>query len=399
MISATGAQGLTLVYDDAMAAYHFSERHPMNPERLGLTARLLRDLGVLERTGSAVRAPYVADDDQLRTVHAAAYVEAVKRASGPDGEASPELGLGTEDDPLFPELHQASARLFGGSLVAAEAVLEDTGRPAVNFGGGMHHAARAKAGGFCIYNDAAGAVARLLENGARRVLYLDLDAHHGDGTQAIFWDDPRVMTISLHESGRSLFPGTGYPTETGGEGAPGSAVNVALPAGTRDNGWLRAYHAVVPAVARAFAPDAIVSQHGCDGHERDELSNLRLSVDGQRQNALDVAELARELCENRWVATGGGGYDILSTVPRAWTHLVAAASGRPVALRTPVPDPFREYVVARYGADFPALMGDGAELWWRSWEVGYDPADPVDRAIMATRREVFPGLGLDPWFD
>ncbi|WP_394160956.1 acetoin utilization protein AcuC [Galactobacter valiniphilus] len=398
-MSSTPPAGVTLVYDDAMASYRFSDRHPMNPERLGLTARLIRDLDVLGRTPSRVLAPYVAEDDQLRTVHSAGYVEAVKRASGPDGESSPNLGLGTEDDPIFPELHEASARLFGGSIVAAEAILEDKGVPAVNFGGGMHHAARAKAGGFCIYNDAAGAIARLLDQGAQRVLYLDLDAHHGDGTQAIFWDEPRVMTISLHESGRSLFPGTGFPNETGGAGAPNSAVNVALPAGTRDNGWLRAFHSVVVPVARAFEPDIIVSQHGCDGHERDELTNLRLTVDGQRQNALDVAELARELCEGRWIATGGGGYDIVHTVPRVWTHLVAAAAGRPLALRTPVPAPFREYVKERYGLEAPPTMGDDTELWWRSWEVGYDPGDSVDRAIMATRKEVFPALGLDPWFD
>ena len=398
-MSNTTRTGVTLVYDDAMAGYRFGERHPMNPARLGLTARLIDELGVLTRTGSSVRAPYVADDDQLRTVHAAAYVEAVQQASGPEGESNPGMGLGTEDDPIFPDLHEASARLFGGSLVAAEAVLEDNGTPAVNFGGGMHHASRAKASGFCIYNDAAGAIARLLERGAQRVLYVDLDAHHGDGTQAIFWDDPRVMTISLHESGRSLFPGTGFATETGGAGAPMSAVNVALPAGTRDAGWRRAFHAIVPPVARAFAPDVIVSQHGCDGHERDELTNLRLTVDGLRQNALDMAELARELTEGRWVATGGGGYDIVHTVPRVWTHLVAAASGKPIALRTPVPPGFAGYVKERYGVDAPALMGDGTELWWRSWEVGYDPGDPVDRAIMATRKEVFPSLGLDPWFD
>lgn len=177
------------------------------------------------------------------------------------------------------------------------------------------------------------------------------------------------------------------------------AVNVALPAGTRDAGWLRAFHAVVPPIARAFAPEVIVSQHGCDGHERDELTNLRLSVDGQRQNALDMAELATELTQGRWIATGGGGYDIVHTVPRVWTHLLAVASGRPVPLKTPVPPRFREYVLQRYGVEAPLKMGDDAELWWRSWEVGYDPGDPVDRAIMATRKEVFPAFGLDPWFD
>lgn len=399
MIDNTSPAGVDLIYDDAMASYRFGERHPMDPVRLGLTARLLRDLDVLGQDRGRVLAPYVAEDDQLRTVHSAAYVQAVQDASGDDGQPDVSFGLGTEDDPIFPQLHEASARLFGGSLVAAESVLEDRGRPAVNFGGGMHHASRNRASGFCIYNDAAGAIARLLDEGVQRVLYIDLDAHHGDGTQWIFWDDPRVMTISLHESGRTLFPGTGFAGETGGEDAPMSAVNVALPAGVTDAGWLRAFHAVVPPLAAQFSPEVIVSQHGCDGHLRDEQTNLRLSVDGMRQAAMDVADLARDLTENRWIATGGGGYDVLHTVPRVWSHLVATASGHPLPTGTPVPAPFREYVKQRYGVDAPETMGDDVDLWWRSWEVGYDPGDPVDRAIMATRKEVFPSFGLDPWFD
>jgi acetoin utilization protein AcuC len=382
-----------------MSEYRFGDRHPMDPVRLGLTARLVRDLDLLGGDRGRVLQPYVAEDDQLRTVHSAAYVQAVRDASGPDGEPDLSFGLGTEDDPIFPELHEASARLFGASIVAAEAVLENNGRPAVNFGGGMHHASRNKASGFCIYNDAAGAIARLLDEGVNRVLYLDLDAHHGDGTQSIFWDDPRVMTISLHESGRTLFPGTGFAGETGGSEAPMTAVNVALPAGLADGGWLRAFHAVVPQMARAFEPEVIVSQHGCDGHARDEQTNLRLSVDGMRQAALAVGDLAQELTEGRWIATGGGGYDVVHTVPRVWSHLVAIASGRALPVATPVPLPYREWVKQRYGVDAPEKMGDDVDLWWRSWEVGYDPGDPVDRAIMATRKEIFPNFGLDPWFD
>jgi acetoin utilization protein AcuC len=347
-----------LVYDSTMSEYRFGDRHPMDPVRLGLTARLVRDLELLGGDRGRVLQPYVAEDDQLRTVHSAAYVQAVRDASGPDGEPDLSFGLGTEDDPIFPELHEASARLFGASIVAAEAVLENNGRPAVNFGGGMHHASRNKASGFCIYNDAAGAIARLLDEGVNRVLYLDLDAHHGDGTQSIFWDDPRVMTISLHESGRTLFPGTGFAGETGGSEAPMTAVNVALPAGLADGGWLRAFHAVVPQMARAFEPEVIVSQHGCDGHARDEQTNLRLSVDGMRQAALAVGDLAQELTEGRWIATGGGGYDVVHTVPRVWSHLVAIASGRARPVATPVPLPYREWVKQRYGVDAPEKMGD-----------------------------------------
>ena len=197
----------------------------------------------------------------------------------------------------------------------------------------------------------------------------------------------------------SLFPGTGFANETGGPEAIGSAVNVALPAGTTDAGWLRAFHAVVPQLVAAFEPEVIVSQHGCDGHRDDDLSNLRLSVDGQRQNALDISDLAERHCGGRWIATGGGGYNLIHVVPRAWSHLVAIAGGRPVPLRTEVPGSWLAYVKEKYGAAGPALMNDGVDLWWRSWEVGYDPADFIDRTIMATRKEVFPVFGLDPWFD
>lgn len=288
---------------------------------------------------------------------------------------------------------------MGGSLAAADAVLSGEVLHAVNFGGGMHHAAAGRASGFCIYNDAAAAIARLLDNGVSRVLYIDVDAHHGDGTQSIFWNDPRVMTISLHETGLTLFPGTGFANETGGPGAEGTAVNVALPARTSDAGWLRAFHAVVPQLAAAFEPEVIVSQHGCDSHLHDPLTNLRLSVETQRQAALTIADLANTVCGGRWIATGGGGYNVVSVVPRSWSLLMSVAANGRIRCNTPVPEQWRKYVKERYGEDSPPMMGDGVELWWRSWEVGYDPNDEIDRTVMATRKEVFPLHGLDPWFD
>lgn len=382
-----------------MMAYRFSETHPMHPMRLDLTARLCRELELFDRTNLEIVEPPIATDEQLAAVHDPEYIEAVHVVSANPEVPNEKRGLGTEDNPVYAGIHEASARLAGGSIVAAESILSEKALHVVNFGGGMHHAAKDKASGFCIYNDAALAIERLLANGVSRVLYIDVDAHHGDGTQSIFWDDPRVMTVSIHESGMSLFPGTGYANEVGGPNALGTAVNIAVPARTGDAAWLRAFHAVVPQLATAFAPEVIVSQHGCDGHVEDDLSNLRLSIDGQRQNALDIAELAQRLCEGRWIATGGGGYNVTTVVPRAWSHLVAIASGKPIPLRTAVPQPWREYVHERYGIWTPETMGDDAELWWRSWEIGYDPADPVDRTIMATRKEVFPYFGLDPWFD
>ncbi len=393
----------TVVWAPAMTAYNFGHAHPMAPERMELTAKLAGSLGLLDLAHVTVAAPEVAADAELCAVHSAEFVAAVRRVSENPDIPDHARGLGTEDDPAFAGMHEASARLAGGSLLAADAVLDGSAVRAVNFGGGMHHASRDRASGFCIYNDAALAVQRLLDGGVRRVAYVDVDAHHGDGTQSIFWDDPRVLTISLHESGLTLFPGTGFANEIGGPNAQGSAVNVALPAGTADAGWLRAFHAVVPQLIGAFEPEVIVSQHGCDSHRLDPLAHLNISVDGQREAATAIGNLAARHCDNRWIATGGGGYNVVSVVPRSWSHLIAIAAGRPVPLRTPVPEDWRNYVKDRYGAKFgvepPETMGDDVDLWWRSWEVGFDPNDEVDRTVMATRKEVFPLHGLDPWFD
>jgi len=382
-----------------MTAYNFGPGHPMAPERMDLTARLARSLGLFDLDHVEVAAPELASDAELESVHSAEYVAAVHRVSADPSQPDESRGLGTEDDPAFAGMHEAAARLAGGSVLAAQRVLDGAAVHAVNFGGGMHHAARERASGFCIYNDAAIAVQKLLDGGVRKVAYVDVDAHHGDGTQNIFWDDPRVLTISLHETGLTLFPGTGFANEIGGPAAEGMAVNVALPAGTSDAGWLRAFYAVVPQLVGAFEPEVIVSQHGCDSHRSDPLTHLNLSVDGQREAANAVGRLAERYCGGRWIATGGGGYNVLDVVPRAWTHLVAIAAGRPVPLRTPVPGDWRQYVMEKFGTEAPALMGDDVELWWRSWEVGFDPNDAVDRTVMATRKSVFPLHGLDPWFD
>ena len=382
-----------------MTAYNFGPGHPMAPERMDLTARLARSLGLFDLAHVAVEAPGVASDDELERVHSAGFVAAVRQVSEDPSVPDESRGLGTEDDPAFAGMHEAAARIAGGSLLAASRVLDGSVLHAVNFGGGMHHAARERASGFCIYNDAALAVQRLLDGGVRKVAYIDVDAHHGDGTESIFWDDPRVLTLSLHETGLTLFPGTGFANEIGGPQALGTAVNIALPAGTGDAGWLRAFHAVVPQLVAAFEPEVIVSQHGCDSHRTDPLTHLNLSVDGQREAATAVGHLAERHCGGRWIATGGGGYNVLEVVPRAWSHLVAIAAGQPVPLRTAVPQEWRSYVEEKFGVSAPALMGDDVELWWRSWEVGFDPNDAVDRTVMATRKAVFPLHGLDPWFD
>ncbi len=351
---------------------------------------LARDLGVLDKVEIAGCAP--ATDDELAMVHRRDYIEAVKRVSVA-GRPDLSCGLGTADNPAFAGVHEASALVAGASLAAARAVWTGEAEHALNVAGGLHHAMPGVASGFCVYNDPALGIAWMLSQGARRIAYVDVDVHHGDGVQAMFYDDPRVLTISLHESPRTLFPGTGFPGETG---ADGTAVNVALPAGCGDTGWLRAFHAVVPPLLREFAPEVLVTQHGCDSHALDPLAHLMLSVDGQRQAYAALHDLAHETAGGRWMATGGGGYELVQVVPRAWTHLIAEAAGDPVEPATPTPQSWRDFAARRTGEIAPLTMTDGRTPEFRDFSDGYDPGDPIDRAIMATRRAVFPFHGLDP---
>ena len=394
----TSTAPVRVVWSTAMLAYDFGHGHPMTSERLDLTFRLAEALGLLTGSDVELVGAEPASDELLETVHEPAYVAAVHRAAT-DGTPDPDRGLGTSDDPVFPDMHEASARVVQGSVDSALAVWEGRALHAVNVTGGLHHAMPGAAAGFCVYNDAAVAIRALLAAGAERVAYVDVDAHHGDGVQTVFWDDPRVLTVSVHETGHAAFPGTGYPGETGGPRAPGTAVNVALPSGTGDAGWLRAIDAVVPAVVRAFAPDVLVTQHGCDTHQMDPLTHLRVSIDGQRVAADLLHDLAHEVTDGRWVALGGGGYAVVDVVPRAWTHLLGVVTHHPVDPATPVPEEWRSLVRDRYGRTGPDRMTDGRDARFSPWTSGYDPGDEVDRAVRATRAAVFPALGLDPELD
>lgn len=393
---AAGCGGSVVVFDESLTNYDFGPAHPMNPIRVDLTMRLAQTLGLLD--GSALRAvPAPAGTDaELLLVHDPALIEAVRRTSVDPSRPEPRFGLGTDDNPTFANMHAAARHVVGASVEAARQVWTGAAVHAANIAGGLHHAMPATASGFCVYNDVAVAIRWLLDNGARRVAYVDVDVHHGDGVQKIFYNDPRVLTISLHETGQMLFPGTGYPVESGGPDAVGTSVNVALPPGTADAGWLRAFHAVVPALVRAFEPDILVTQHGCDSHADDPLAHLMLSVDGQRASYLALHDLAHEVCGGRWLATGGGGYEIVDVVPRSWSHLLAIVGGVPLDPQTETPEEWRLEVLDRVHRSGPRLMSDGREPVFRDFSDGVDPDSWLDRAITETRKAVFPEHGLDP---
>ena len=308
---ASGVTEPIVVFGNDVLAYDFGHHHPLTPRRFGPGIDLLRAVGA-----TRFIEPPVATDAQLERLHERRYIQTVKSFSD-DPDQPSRMGIGPGDCPPFHGMHEASAAIAGGSIVAAEAILRGEADHAFNPGGGLHHAMAGHASGFCIYNDVALGVA-VARDAGHRVLYLDFDVHHGDGTQALFWDDPQVLTFSIHETGLALFPGTGFVEESGGESALGTTVNVPLEPYSGDDSWWAAVEAVVPALADAFRPTFLVTQHGCDSHTWDPLAHLRVTT-ASYARAVSLADgIAHRYCEGRWLATGGGGYDAYRVVPRSW---------------------------------------------------------------------------------
>ena len=340
-----------LVYSPEAVEYDHGPQHPLRPIRVRLTRELIHAYGLLGDGGAEEIPMRIATDQELLLVHTERYLDVVKRAgAGERGDWS-RFGLGPGDNPIFPEMHRASARVAGGSIVAAESVVEGRADHAFNPAGGLHHAMPETASGFCVYDDPAIAIAWMLDHGVERVAYVDIDVHHGDGPQAIFYRDPRVLTISIHESGRYLFPGTGSVDERGAGEGEGSAINIPLPPYTSDEGWLRAFHEVVPGAVTRFGPDVLVTQLGCDTHHTDPLAHLALSTRAYREAAAVLHELAHEAAAGRWVATGGGGYQWARVVPRAWTIAFAEMAER--ELPDEIPRAWLDLATSEAGAAAP----------------------------------------------
>lgn len=330
--------------------YDFGPAHPLRAERLDAGLDLLRTAGLLRPEEEVCPPP--ATDAELELIHTPGYVEALGRLSQWAPLTEPPLeaearrwGLGAGDNPVYAEAYEAAAAIAGGSLAAVRALLAPPGTDRAPLApdvahvfhpmGGLHHALPDRASGFCLCNDPAVGIAGALREHEARVLYVDLDVHHGDGVQACFYDDPRVLTVSFHESGEFLFPGTGGVLEIGQGAGRGFSVNVPVAPGTGDGSWQAALEAVLPPLAERFRPDLIVSQHGCDTHVRDHLADLALTTASFEVQAAMLHRLAHEHCAGRWLATGGGGYDVFGVVPRAWSLLWAEMAGRAVPERLP----------------------------------------------------------------
>jgi acetoin utilization protein AcuC len=379
--------GSALIWSPELAQYSFGPDHPLNPRRLELTLALMEACGLLG-ADTPVIPPRPATEEELLRVHARDYIDAVK-ANRPNLQ----YGLGTDDVPVIEAMHELAARVAGSTLVAAEAVMSGQTKRAFSIAGGLHHARRAEAAGFCVYSDLALAIAHCKSKGAR-VMYIDYDAHHGDGVQQIFYDDPEVLTVSFHESGTYLFPGTGFVDEIGTGDGTGYSVNVPLDAHTEDDSFRQCFVDLVPELADAFRPDVIVLQNGCDAHVLDPLTHLRCTTSLFEQLTRTVCEIADHYCESRMVATGGGGYAIYTVVPRAWTLVWAVLSGTSAPER--VPDAWLRAARLECRSEVPVFMRDPADAF---------PPSPRraaitkvnDQSMRAVRQRVLPlltGWGL-----
>ncbi len=365
-----------IVHDSALESYGFAGDHPFNPLRLRLTLELYRDLGLLDDYPLISSEP--ATDGDLTTVHSLTYVRMVQEAGRGAARLSRLLdyGLGSGDNPIFPDMHEACARVVGGVLESCRLVMRGDAAHAMCVSGGLHHALRSRASGFCVYNDAGVAIARLKEeHPGIRIAYVDTDAHHGDGVQWMFFEDPDVLTVSIHESGRYLFPSTGEVQEKGWGEGKGFSVNVPLEPYTDDDSFISTFEAVVPEALQAFGPDLILSQNGCDAHKLDPLTHLSATTRLYEHVPARMHGLAHELCDGRWVATGGGGYDIWRVVPRAWSALWAAVSHQ--ELPEEIPGTWLERWEAKSPVGLPRFVRD---------DPAYYPAGPRQDEISDRNR-------------
>ena len=371
-----------VVYGDISLKYDFGPDHPLTPRRFGPSIDLMRTLGATN-----LQAPRQATDDELGRLHSKEYIATVRGFSDyPD--RPDEAGIGPGDCPPFENMHDVSASVAGGSIDAIDRILDGEVAHAFHPGGGLHHAMPDRASGFCIYNDVALAVVRARDAG-HRVLYVDLDTHHGDGTQAMFWDDPQVLTFSIHETPLTLFPGTGFVDEDGGEEARGTSVNVPVQPYTGDLSWLAAVKRVVPALSEAFRPTFLVTQHGCDTHVFDPLAHLRLTTRAYREATLMLDQIAHEHAEGRWLATGGGGYDVYRVVPRSWSLVWLTQTHRdpPAATDEDWRDRWRVESERFYQSPPPERFLDAEDL------VGGEPNGVADANAKTAERALSGALG------
>lgn len=378
------------IYSQEQQSYRFSSDHPFNQKRLDLTYDLLNKCNAIQNED--LFTPRMATEEELLLIHDKDYVNAVKLASIGELKTSiaTNYGIGTDDTPMFPNMHEAASLLVGGTLTAVDLVMQGKYLHACNLSGGLHHGFKGRASGFCIYNDSSIAIEYMRKNYNARVLYVDTDAHHGDGVQWAFYDDHDVCTLSIHETGRFLFPGTGNINERGSGKGYGYSVNIPVDAFTEDESWLHAYRTSLREVAEFFKPDVIITQNGADSHYYDPLTHLCSTIEIYREIPKLAHEIAHDFCEGKWIAVGGGGYDIWRVVPRAWSMLWLEMSENRIA-NGPLPEEWLQKWQPVAPIELPTTWEDSLPIYPeipRKKEISEKNALTVEKALSHLRNEM-----------
>ena len=368
------------IYDERMSAHVLSDAHPMKPVRLGYVRSLLESYGAFGAPNSSVEKPREATKAELAWFHDPEYVDGVEAIGEGRADADPaRFNFGPGDNPAYPGVYSAALLSTGASLSAAEALIEGRADAAFNISGGLHHAMPNHAYGFCVFNDPAIAIHRFLREGMK-VAYVDIDCHHGDGVQHAFYHSDAVLTISVHESGAFLFPGTGFVQETGAGAGRGYSVNVPLYPYTSDDVYLWALERTAIPLIRSFAPDVLVTQLGIDSHYKDPITHLALSVQGFARAVRALAAVAPA----KWLALGGGGYD-LQAVARAWAAAYGIMSGQ--TLPDEIPEPYRRL----HGV---ATLNDPPEDLLAVERYAADARTFAEASVQSVQRLIFPTHGI-----
>ncbi|MGY5856005.1 MAG: acetoin utilization protein AcuC [Candidatus Thorarchaeota archaeon] len=377
---------LVYPYSDALLQYEFKKDHPLKPDRLNMTYHLSKHLGLLDKVKEIE--PTLASRQELELFHSPEFIDAVED-SGTNNNIHPQYGLGTGDNPIFPLIHDTGARYVGATLDAMRAIMDGASN-AFCISGGLHHAHKNAASGFCIYNDVAVAIKMLHQKKKYRVLYFDFDAHHGDGVQNAFYKSKDVMTISVHQSGKTLFPGTGFIYETGAAEGVGYSVNVPLHPGAGTPELIRVFDEVVVPLFESFKPDLLVTQMGVDGHYLDPLAHLTYTSHGYETIIRKLRDMSSDICKLGWLAVGGGGYHPVN-VARLWTLFLAVMLDEDVP--NEMPSEFKEACIQFGYHDIPEFMRDEDEvvqMYVPREEVALD----LERSIRRVNELVFPYHGL-----
>ena len=369
------------VYEDSMSRHVLSETHPMKPIRLRYTHDLSNAYGMFHAEGAALSKPRMATVEEVATFHTPEYIRAVRAIGEGDLSSNPAaFNIGPGDNPAYEGMYDAAMLSTGGSMRCVELLLDEGFDAAFNISGGLHHAMPNHAYGFCVFNDPVMAINELVRRGLR-VAYVDIDCHHGDGVQLAYYDTDQVLTISMHESGQFLFPGTGHVQEMGTGRGRGYSVNVPLYPYTSDDLYYWAFEQVTLPLLDAFQPDALVSQLGIDTHYLDPITHLALTTQGFRKVVAKFAGQAP-----KWLALGGGGYDV-HAVARSWTLAYGVMARQDLA--DEIPDSYRR----QHGVE---TITDRAPLPETIRSAKEDARTFAEASVRAVQRMIFPLHGIRP---